>query len=112
VLRRQPAFDEWQCDDHGAIADAGRRLADDPGFGRRLLEKHRRREAEEAAKPLERYRAEELEGMRLNFYGFDPSYHVARYNFIHKVPKSRTPPTLAQHRINASPPGLRESSRA
>ena len=36
--------------------------------------------------------------MRLNFYGFDPSYHVARYNFIHKAPKSRTPLTLARHR--------------
>ena len=34
--------------------------------------------------------------MRLNFYGFDPSYHVARYNFIHKVPKSRTPRTLTR----------------
>jgi hypothetical protein len=36
--------------------------------------------------------------MRLNFYGFDPSYHVARYNFIHKIAKSRTPLTLARHR--------------
>jgi putative two-component system hydrogenase maturation factor HypX/HoxX len=36
--------------------------------------------------------------MRLNFFGFDPSYHVARYNFIHKIPKSRTPLTLARHR--------------
>jgi putative two-component system hydrogenase maturation factor HypX/HoxX len=36
--------------------------------------------------------------MRLNFYGFDPSYHVARYNFVCKVPKSRTPFHLAGHR--------------
>lgn len=36
--------------------------------------------------------------MRLNFYGFDPSYHVARFNFVHKVAKSRTPLTVALHR--------------
>lgn len=49
-------------------------------------------------KPLEPYRNEELRRMRLNFYGFDPSYHVARYNFIHKAPRSRTPLTIANHR--------------
>ena len=36
--------------------------------------------------------------MKLNFYGFDPSYHVARYHFVFKVPKSRTPLYLARHR--------------
>jgi putative two-component system hydrogenase maturation factor HypX/HoxX len=36
--------------------------------------------------------------MQLNFFGFDPSYHVARYNFVRKVPKSRTPVWLARHR--------------
>jgi putative two-component system protein, hydrogenase maturation factor HypX/HoxX len=41
--------------------------------------------------------------MKLNFYGFDPSYHVARYNFIHKVPKSRTPLTIASHRSPRAP---------
>ena len=49
-------------------------------------------------RPLADYRAKELERMRLNFYGFDPSYHVARFNFIHKIPKSRTPSWLARHR--------------
>ena len=57
-----------------------------------------RRAADEALKPLAAYRAEELERMRLNFFGFDPSYHVARYNFVRKVPKSRTPLYLARHR--------------
>jgi putative two-component system hydrogenase maturation factor HypX/HoxX len=70
----------------------------DPGFAARLAEKQRRRAADEAEKPLQAYRDEELRRMRLNFYGFDPSYHVARYNFIHKVPKSRTPLTIANHR--------------
>ena len=32
--------------------------------------------------------------MRLNFYGFDPSYHVARYNFVRNVPKSAHPSRL------------------
>jgi len=69
-----------------------------PGFEGRLGDKNARRAADEAAKPLAAYRAEELERMRLNFFGFDPSYHVARYNFVRKVPKSRTPVWLARHR--------------
>ncbi len=60
--------------------------------------KAERRNADEATKPLAQYREEELERMRLNFYGFDPSYHIARYNFVAKVPKSRTPVTIARHR--------------
>ncbi len=69
---------------------------DDPGFDARLAGKRARRERDEAEKPLARYRAEELERMRLNFFGFDTSYHVARYNFITKVPKSRTPHYLTR----------------
>lgn len=72
--------------------------AADPGLDERLAAKRLYRAADEAAKPLDTYRAEELEHMKLNFYGFDPSYHVARYNFIHKIPKSRTPLYLARHR--------------
>jgi putative two-component system hydrogenase maturation factor HypX/HoxX len=68
------------------------------GWSERLADKRARRAADEAAKPLAAYRAEELERMRLNFFGFDPSYHVARYNFVRKVPKSRTPTWLARHR--------------
>ena len=66
--------------------------------GDRIREKARRRAADEAVKPLQQYRDDELARMKFNFYGFDPSYHVARYNFIHKVPKSRTPLTIARHR--------------
>ena len=73
-------------------------IARDPDLPRRLADKARRREADEAEKPLEAYRTEELERMRLNFFGFDPSYHVARYNFVNRVPKSRTPLTIARHR--------------
>jgi len=68
------------------------------GFEARLDEKNRRRRADEAEKPLDSYRREELERMRLNFFGFDPSYHVARYHFIRKLPLARTPVYLARHR--------------
>ena len=80
------------------ITLCARSLAMAPEFDARVAAKRRRREADEAEKPLEAYRAEELARLRLNFYGFDPSYHIARYNFIHKIPKSRTPLTLARHR--------------
>lgn len=60
--------------------------------------KRKQREKDEKEKPLAEYRAEELAQMQLNFYGFDPSYHVARYYFVHKTPKSRTPPYIAPHR--------------
>jgi putative two-component system hydrogenase maturation factor HypX/HoxX len=75
-----------------------RSLAADPGFAQRIADKRARRAEDEARQPLASYRAEELARMRLNFYGFDPSYHVARYDFVRKVPKSRTPVHLAVHR--------------
>lgn len=80
------------------VEEMAEALAADPTLEERLAAKRLSRAADEAEKPLEQYRAEELEHMTLNFYGFDPSYHVARYNFIHKVPKSRTPLYLARHR--------------
>ncbi|MCU7933519.1 MAG: hydrogenase maturation protein [Candidatus Thiodiazotropha sp. (ex Dulcina madagascariensis)] len=73
-----------------------------PAFTERLHYKNARRGADEQVKPLSRYREEELEQMKRNFYGFDPSYHMARYNFVYKVPKSRTPLTIASHRRMAS----------
>jgi putative two-component system hydrogenase maturation factor HypX/HoxX len=81
-----------------AVLDIARGLARDPALPALLRDKAARRAADEGAKPLEAYRAEELERMRMNFYGFDPSYHVARYNFVHSVAKSRTPLTIARHR--------------
>lgn len=83
------------------IREAAGALAQDERLAARIEEKRRRREAEERGKPLAAYRSEELARMYRNFYGFDPSYHVARYNFIHKVPKSRTPLPLARHRARA-----------
>jgi putative two-component system hydrogenase maturation factor HypX/HoxX len=83
---------------------AAQRLAEDPGYDALLARKRANRAADEAAKPLAAYRAEELERMKLNFYGFDPSYHVARYHFVFKVPKSRTPLYLARHRAGGARP--------
>jgi putative two-component system protein, hydrogenase maturation factor HypX/HoxX len=73
-------------------------LATAAGFAEMLAEKVVRRQADEQTKPLSTYRDEELAQMRRNFFGFDPSYHIARYNFVHKICKSRTPVTLAKHR--------------
>ena len=73
-------------------------LAHAPDHRERLAQKQARRARDEQQKPLEVYRCEELERMHFNFYGFDPSYHIARYNFIHRVPHSRTPLHLARHR--------------
>jgi len=73
-------------------------LAASPDYPALLRDKTARRERDEQEKPLEAYRAEELQHMKLNFYGFDPSYHVARYNFVYKIPHAWTPLYLARHR--------------
>jgi putative two-component system hydrogenase maturation factor HypX/HoxX len=67
-------------------------------FAARLAAKVERRRSDEAAKPLAAYRAEELAQMKRNFYGFDPSYHVARWHFVQKSLPSWTPRHLAVHR--------------
>jgi putative two-component system hydrogenase maturation factor HypX/HoxX len=79
-----------------AIADAQSMIA--AGFEARIAAKRATRRTDESTKPLAAYRAEELEKMRLNFFGFDSSYHVARHSFVCKVPKARTPSYLALHR--------------
>ncbi len=81
-----------------AIQDQACTLLASGDLDARLDAKRRQREADELEKPLAQYREEELAQMKLNFYGFDPSYHVARYNFVHKIAKSRTPITIARHR--------------
>ncbi|MCZ7655770.1 MAG: enoyl-CoA hydratase/isomerase family protein [Rhodocyclaceae bacterium] len=61
-------------------------LAARPDLALLMEEKRAARARDEAVKPLDAYRDEELARMKLNFYGFDPSYHVARYHFVHRVP--------------------------
>ena len=74
------------------------RLAAAADYAEQIAAKRRRRAEDEAAKPLATYQAEELAHMKRNFYGFDPSYHVARHHFVDKTPHSWTPRHLARHR--------------
>ncbi|MCU0952067.1 MAG: enoyl-CoA hydratase-related protein, partial [Burkholderiaceae bacterium] len=67
-----------------------RRLADSADYAALLRDKGKRRERDEAERPLAAYRADELARMRRNFYGFDSSYHVARSYFVGKTPHSWT----------------------
>ena len=60
------------------------------------------REQDEAIKPLIQYREEELLMMKQNFYGSDVSFHLARYNFVRHIVKSKTPLYLAIHRSSQS----------
>ena len=80
------------------VARRAAELAAAPDLAQRLAAKAARRASDEAEKPLSAWRAEELAHMQRNFYGFDPSYHVARYHFVHKSPQSWTPRHLAKHR--------------
>jgi putative two-component system hydrogenase maturation factor HypX/HoxX len=73
-------------------------LAAAPDFAAKIAAKCAVRARDEAAKPLAAYREEELTHMRRNFYGFDPSYHIARHHFVRKSPASWTPRHLARHR--------------
>ncbi|HLO64557.1 MAG TPA: hydrogenase maturation protein, partial [Azonexus sp.] len=85
----------------GFAVDVARRaaeLAAAPDIAERLAAKRAKRQADEEAKPLAAYREAELNEMRRNFYGFDPSYHVARYHFVSRSPHSWTPRHLARHR--------------
>jgi putative two-component system hydrogenase maturation factor HypX/HoxX len=92
-----------RSDFRAAVRDHAERLAADPAFDRLLADKRARRDRDEAAKPLQAYRDAELERMRLAFYGFDSSYHVARWRFITREPIARTPLHLARHRLRNAP---------
>lgn len=73
-------------------------MAASADFPARLEAKATARRQDEAQKPLANYRDEELAEMRRNFFGFDPSYHVARFHFVHKSLVAWTPRHLARHR--------------
>lgn len=102
-------FKEAPADfEHAMRQEARARAGEDLTL--RLMKKAEQRERDEAERPLSTYRDAELKRMHRNFFGFDPSYHVARYNFVRKVSKSRTPLTLATHR--AAHAGARRLKRA
>jgi putative two-component system hydrogenase maturation factor HypX/HoxX len=80
------------------VARRAAEIAAAPELAAQLSAKRERRAGDEAEKPLAAYREEELAHMRRNFYGFDPSYHVARHHFVRKSLASWTPRHLARHR--------------
>jgi putative two-component system hydrogenase maturation factor HypX/HoxX len=73
-------------------------MAGTSDLGQRIKAKQTQREHDEMCKPLATYRDEELTRMKRNFYGFDPSYHVARHHFVFRKPHAWTPRHLALHR--------------
>jgi putative two-component system hydrogenase maturation factor HypX/HoxX len=83
---------------HALVASRAATLAANETHAQTLADKRARQLRDEHARPLAEYRAIELEHMRLNFYGFDPSYHVARHRFVHRTPQAWTPLHLARHR--------------
>ena len=86
-------------------------LATNDRFTQLLAEKRARRERDEQVRPLADYRSCELARMRMNFYGFDPSYHIARHRFVYRTPHAWTPLHLAGHR-RAGVPLRREPASA
>lgn len=87
---------------HALVEVRAGELATSSGFAQALADKRRRRAADEQCRPLAQYRADELAHMRLNFYGFDPSYHIARHRFVYRTPHAWTPLHLARHRRTAA----------
>jgi putative two-component system hydrogenase maturation factor HypX/HoxX len=102
--KRQGLIDECFGADVAEFADwvkgVAKELAVLPELPALLAAQRAQPAPDEAQKPLAAYREEELARMKLNFYGFDPSYHVARYHFVHRVPHAWTPLHLARHRQN------------
>ncbi len=92
------------------VSERAEALARDSRFDALLAAKRAARARDENEKPLETYRAEELEHMKLNFYGFDPSYHVARHEFVFKRLPAWTPLHLARHRRGVRESKARESA--
>ncbi|SFK71560.1 hydrogenase maturation protein [Methylocapsa palsarum] len=78
------------------------RMAKNPDFRSALRKKHERRLDDEACKPLANYRAEELQQMRVNFFGPDPAYHEARRRFVYKgdsLPRAASPQPLKAEKL-------------
>jgi putative two-component system hydrogenase maturation factor HypX/HoxX len=86
------------CGFSSALDAAGAGLAASYDHAQRVAAKARQRAEDEARRPLADHRDEELRRMHRNFYGFDPSYHVARHHFVTRKPHAWTPRHLATHR--------------
>ncbi len=69
----------------GQVKQTAGEIAALPYFDKLLLAKRFQRRKDEAFKPLDAYRQEELERMQRNFYEDDEGYHHKRYCFVHKI---------------------------
>jgi len=78
------AFEEDAASFRHHIRERAEELASSPCYKRMLAEKRHTRQTDEASKPLQAYREEELEQMWQNFFGADQSYHLARKHFVYK----------------------------
>jgi putative two-component system hydrogenase maturation factor HypX/HoxX len=88
---------------HALVEARAAGLATSDRFTQILAEKRARSARDEQVRPLADYRADELSRMRMNFYGFDPSYHIARHRFVYRTPHAWTPLHLAGHRRTGVP---------
>jgi putative two-component system hydrogenase maturation factor HypX/HoxX len=78
------AFGEDAASFREHIRRIAEELASSPRYEHLLEEKRHTRKKDEARKPLQAYRDEELQRMWLNFFGADRSYHLARQHFVYK----------------------------
>ena len=87
------------------LRERAQQLAQDPQLRSMLRKKHESRLDDEAFKPLASYRAEELEKMRVNFFGNDPAYHEARRRFVFKgkPPLRESRPILDNSNLSGAP---------
>lgn len=67
------------------IQEKAEEIASSAVFSWMISRKRNSRATDEALKPLESYRREELSRMRENFFGKDPAYHMARFHFVYKI---------------------------
>ena len=90
------AFGDTLDSFHSQVRDLAERLARNPDLGDWLEGKRRRRARDEAIKPLNAYRTEELARSYRCFFGEDRSYHAARRRFVYKLgaPCAVTPTAL------------------
>src|SRR6266704_585947 len=77
-------FEEDAASFREHIRKLAEELASSHRYEHMLEEKRHTRKHDEARKPLQAYRNEELQRMWLNFFGADRRYHLARKNFVYK----------------------------
>ena len=78
------AFEEDAASFREHISKIAEELASSHRYEQMVEEKRHTRKTDEASKPLQAYREEELQWMWMNFFGADRSYHLARKRFVYK----------------------------